>query len=91
MSISNRSPWDDTPQSGAPRGRTPRRRGWPVAPARRGLALYLLISALGVTSFIGPLIASHYLPQYALPLRLAGLAMLLLFGVVRTVMFWRRR
>ena len=91
MSISYRSSWGDTPPSGRPRGRAPRRRGWLFPPPRRGLTLYLVLSALGVASFLGLLIASHYLPHYAPQLRLAGLALLLLFGMVRTVMFWRRR
>jgi hypothetical protein len=90
MSMSYRSPWGEIPQSGTLRGQTPRRRGWRFLPPPRGLTLYLAISALGVASFLGLLIASHYLPHYAGRLRLSGLALLLFFGLVRTVMFWRR-
>jgi hypothetical protein len=55
----------------------------------RGL-IYLAVTVAGVCGFIGLLVASHHVPQWATPLRVAALAWFVCAGVFRTVLFWRR-
>jgi hypothetical protein len=51
---------------------------------------YLFMSAVGVLGFVGLLVASHYVPEAAAPLRVSAFAWFLCFGVLRAILFWRR-
>lgn len=89
MSILDRPRWTHAPQSDVVtylRGGPFRRRRF----TRSGLMAYLLLTVVGVTGFVGLLVASHYFPQVATPLRIAALAVFLCFGLLRTVLFRRR-
>jgi hypothetical protein len=89
MSMLDRLPWTHRPQSEVVtylRSGAFRRRRL----ARRGLIAYLLLTAVGVAAFVGLLVASHYLPGIATPLRIAALTVFFGFGVLRAVLFRRR-
>ncbi len=89
MSIAYRSSWGDTPPSGKLRGwRHTGSAGLSRSLPLRADALPGAHRRLASRAFSGLLIASHYLPHYAPQLRLAGLALTLVFGLVRTVLFW---
>jgi len=64
------------------------RRGDPTN--RTGQIAYFSLSAAGVVGFLGLLVASHYIPEWATPLRVMALAWFVVIGVVRFAAFWRR-
>jgi hypothetical protein len=51
---------------------------------------YFAITIAGVCGFVGLLVASHDIPQWATALRIIALLWFACLGVLRLALFWRR-
>jgi hypothetical protein len=58
--------------------------------ARLGPAIRFIISAVGFCGFLGLLVASHYVPAWATPLRVTALVVFISIGLIKLAPFWRR-
>jgi hypothetical protein len=63
-------------------------RGRPIG--RAGWMIYFAITIAGVCGFVGLLVASYSIPQWAAALRIMALVWFASLGVVRFALFWRR-